>query len=63
MLSLCCGLPVPALNVYDEVVTGRPTLPKNLLFVDDEETTRGLCATVAAQPQLAILVAVTSGSW
>jgi hypothetical protein len=37
------------LNVYDEVVTRRPTLPKNLLFVDDEETTRGLCATVAAQ--------------
>jgi two-component system NtrC family response regulator len=37
------------LNVYDEVVTRRPTLPKNLLIVDDEETTRELCATVAAQ--------------
>jgi DNA-binding NtrC family response regulator len=36
------------LNVYDEVVTRRPTLPKNLLFVDDEETTRGLCASIAA---------------
>jgi DNA-binding NtrC family response regulator len=37
------------LNVYEEVVTRRPRLPKNLLMVDDEETTRELCASVAAQ--------------
>jgi hypothetical protein len=37
------------LNVYEEVVTRRPRLPKNLLIVDDEETTRELCASVAAQ--------------
>ena len=37
------------LNVYDEVVTRRPRLPKNLLIVDDEGTTRELCAAVAAQ--------------
>ena len=37
------------LNVYDEVVIRRPTLPKNLLMVDDEETTRELCAAVTAQ--------------
>jgi hypothetical protein len=49
VLSLCCGLPMTELNVYDEVVTRRPTWAKNLLFVDDEETTRGLCAFVAAQ--------------
>ena len=36
------------LNVYDEVVSRRPTLPMYLLIVDDEETTRELCATVAA---------------
>ncbi len=49
MLSLWWGLPMTELNVYDEVVTRRPTLPKNLLIVDDEETTRELCATAAAQ--------------
>jgi DNA-binding NtrC family response regulator len=37
------------LSVYHEVLTRRPTLPKNLLIVDDEETTRELSATVAAQ--------------
>jgi DNA-binding NtrC family response regulator len=36
------------LNVYDEVVRRRPTLPKNLPIVDDEETSRELCATVSA---------------
>ena len=49
VLSLWCGLPMTELNVYHEVVTRRPTLPKNLLIVDDEETARELCATVAAQ--------------
>ena len=49
VLSLCCGLPLTELNAYDEVVTRRPTLPMYLLIVDDEETTRELCATVAAQ--------------
>jgi CheY-like chemotaxis protein len=36
------------LNVYDEVVRRRPTLPKNLLIVDGEETSRELCAAVSA---------------
>ncbi len=49
MLSLRYGLPMTELNVNDEVVTRRPTLPMYLLIVDDEETTRELCATVAAQ--------------
>jgi hypothetical protein len=40
------------LNVYDEVVTRRPTLPMYLLIVGDEETARELCATVAAQAGL-----------
>jgi hypothetical protein len=39
---------MPELNVCDEVVSRRPTLPKNPLIVDDEETARELCATVAA---------------
>jgi hypothetical protein len=47
-LLLGCGLPMTELNVYDEVVTRRPTLPKNLLIVEHEETSRERCATVAA---------------
>ena len=49
VLSLRYRLPMTELNVYGEVVTRRPTLPKNLLMVDGEENTRELCATVAAQ--------------
>jgi hypothetical protein len=40
------------LDVYDEVVTRRPTLPMYLLIVGDEKTARELCATAAAQAGL-----------
>jgi two-component system response regulator HydG len=36
----------------DETVSRRPVVPMSLLIVDDEETTRELCATVAAQSGL-----------
>jgi two-component system response regulator HydG len=39
-------------SAVDEVVVRRSLLPMNLLIVDDEEATRELCATVAAQAGL-----------
>jgi two-component system response regulator HydG len=36
----------------DETVSRRPAVPMSLLIVDDEETTRELCATVAGQSGL-----------
>jgi DNA-binding NtrC family response regulator len=49
VLSLWSGLPMTEPTLYEEVIPRRPALPMNLLIVDDEEATRELCATVAAQ--------------
>ena len=46
------GSPMTQLNLSDESVPRRPNIPMNLLIVDDEETTRELCATVATQAGL-----------
>ena len=39
-------------TITDEIVPRRGSIPMTLLVVDDEETTRELCATVAAQAGL-----------
>jgi len=39
-------------NFYEEVAPRRPALAMNLLIVNDEEATRELCVTVAAQTGL-----------
>ena len=39
-------------TLTDEMIPRRSSVPMNLLIVDDEETTRELCATVALQAGL-----------
>ena len=52
MLSFQGNSFVNQATITDEIVPRRGSIPMTLLVVDDEETTRELCATVAAQAGL-----------